>query len=192
MAPLPVIPNVARVTLRWNHDSGISPRNVWNFNAPTHTEQQISDFIEAHMIGDMFLAVHQNFHIEGCDVIFLDGTSATHSFNWTIQPEGNATGDIIPQVANVVSFHTDVRGPQGRGRMYLGPVGESVVNAGNISFTTLASIRDAWDTFITDTVAADDVLLVVATYTHADAATVRSATVKQLTGTQRRRMDQLR
>jgi len=195
MAPLPVIAGVARITLDWAGPSAPQPANVFHLVTSTSDEDQIGDAIETSLAAggtDMFLTVQESYTLTGVDIILLDGTSATQHWTFGTGIEGQAGGNLIPQAAGVLSLHTDQRGPRGRGRMFLGPLGEADQDAGYIGISTPALVTDAWDDF-NDALEASsiDARMVVASYVHAEYNPVRTFSMRRKTGTMRRRMKQL-
>src|SRR3954451_12387594 len=62
--------------------------------------------------------------------------------------EGDGTGDMVPNCAQVVSFHTTQRGPRGRGRAYIGPVTEGNITNGSFTDTFTGGVVSQWETFI--------------------------------------------
>jgi len=128
--------------------------------------------------------------MESVDIIALDGASATQPFAITNSADGQATGEILPAYAAVVGLHTNHRGPQGRGRIYLGPIGESASVHGFLPTESPGEITTAWSDFAND-MQGDGFTLVVASYVHEVAYTVSGISVRQALGVQRRRQNQL-
>lgn len=192
MPALPVIPNCFRIRLTWSGSSSSRPVNVFHLGTSSGTVSQIAANLEANWTVAMIRPVSSSFSVTGVGITPLDGTTAEQFFTWTAAKAGQATGDIIPQAASVVSFRTLQRGPQGRGRMYLGPVGESVADAGFWNGTDRGICLAAWATFeaamIAGTAASN---LVVASYKHLDFHNVTTITGRSAMGTQRRRQDRL-
>lgn len=194
--PLPIIANVFRVTLDWARADGIAPRNVIHVEDPAHgrSEGDVGTAIGAQLgaIGHQFDCVSSLYVLGSVNVLKLDGSSASVNVPFSAT-SGQASGDVMPAVAGVLSLRTDQRGPQGRGRLYLGPMGEGVQSAGVLSPTVVSAMATAWETFRTNLGTLTPPLpWVVASYKHAVARDILSVTMDSLVGTQRRRQDQLR
>lgn len=193
--PLPVIANTFRVTVDFQALSGIKPACVHHVQTATADVEQIGvNWWEAATEGlyGPMLGGHEPTSIS---IIPLNGTSAT-----TVIPKqvGSATlclgtGQSMPQVAAVVSLRSTQRGPRGRGRQYVGPLVEQAQDQGVMENTTRVNLENAWKDFQTNLGEVDPAMtLVVASYVHANAFDVMSISVDTITGTQRRRQDQLR
>src|ERR1041384_2513624 len=124
MPPLPVIADVFRGVLRWSNGGlGAHAVNVLNVhtNASGKTAQQVYTCLDAHVTASMWGFVSTGASVITVDILPLDGSSATQSFStggvakWT----GTATGETIPQVAEIIKLQTGIRGPSHRGRIYL-------------------------------------------------------------------------
>jgi hypothetical protein len=198
MAPLPVIANVFRVALDWNTSGGQPvPVNVFHVRSgATQTATEIGvalDTLISDHGGDMFACVHQDYICLGGEITKLDGISASVHFALTTPAGGSATGDHVPNQAGIASFQTGVRGPRGRGRMYLGPTGEAQVANGVLASATRAAMLAGWEGFISDGGSfSPTVKLVVASYVHTDANDVTTVRIDNVVGTQRRRLDAVR
>lgn len=192
---LPVIANTFRVTVDFNTVSGLTPRCVHHVQTATADVEEVGDiWWEAApdgLYGPM-LGAHEPTSIS---IIPLDGIGATAIVP---RPGGASTlclgtGQSMPQVAAVVSLRSNVRGPRGRGRQYVGPLVEQAQDQGVMDASTRGNLRDAWNDFQVALLASDPAAtLVVASYVHAEANDVMHIDVDTLTGTQRRRQDQLR
>lgn len=198
MPPLPVISNVFRITIPWSQIGGVSPRNIFHVLSPDSNDV---DEIVASLLGGfgdadstkMFKPMNSTVTATSLDVIPLDGTTAQQSVALGGTIGGGSTGEMSPATAAVVSFHTARRGARGRGRMYVGPCVEGVINNGVLDSTVASTMVTAWGDFITSLPTQTPQLsLVVASYAHADQHAVVSHRVDFLVGTQRRRQDQLR
>jgi hypothetical protein len=193
MPVLPTISGVYRITLDWNTNVGITPRNVFHVRKNGSNEVEVSDIILGDAVDHLFAPMSASWDCPELAVLKLDGTSATQFFpidSGTFL--GGTTGsDVIPQACAVVSFHTLQRGPRGRGRMYVGPISENQQAQGALNTTTSGDMAVAWAEFISN-LSGDDCSLVVASYVHSDAHDVTSFNIDALIGTQRRRLDQLR
>lgn len=186
--PTPVITDVFRCALEWtNPASSLKPINVLHFKSPGKTASQVGTAIASNWTTNMaktnsILWVQTAIH-----VLPLDGTSAE-----TIVAgsglAGTSTGEYIPAGCTVVSLKTAQRGSRGRGRVYLGPVGEGASTNGNILTADATTMATAWQTFITAMAAAGH-QLVIASYVHTDSHPVTNHQVDIPIGTQRRRQD---
>jgi hypothetical protein len=187
--PLPTIANCYRLTLHWvNGASGLPAEsiNVIHVLASGISEQDISDQFNT-VLGsttpDSVITLPSDFTLNTIDVIKLDGSSATQTFNYG-DVSGATGGDWISQGCMVVSLHTAQRGAQGRGRIYLGPCAESKQSNG--SLTTGADPVGAWED-VQSGLGALGIDLAVASYVHSAAHTVTSISIHPFLRTQRRR-----
>lgn len=199
MPPLPTISQVYRLTLPFvGITSGINPALVFHFKTTlTDLDDIGTDFDNTWQTvrgtAEPIFAVCADFIATTLDILPLDGTSATHTYTLGTLIQGNTTGECSPASAAVVSFKSAQRGPQGRGRKYLGPIAEAKMVDGRLETAARTQMQTAWNALL----AAWDnptgsLQLVVASYVHAAAYPVTSAVVQQLLGTQRRLQDQLR
>lgn len=195
--PLPVIPDVFRVTLLWNSHDGVQPRNVIHVRSTTLDEGQVGlavlqSFQDSRVSHEPFELLNSVYTFDSVEVLPLDGSTAGVIVTNAAQPMvGQDTGNLVVALCNIVSFRTGFRGPRGRGRMYIGPCGEDRQNAGVFNSTFVADAQIAWDDAVT--AFADNLVpLCVASYKHSDSHDVTTATVEAVGGTQRRRQDQLR
>lgn len=193
MATLPVINNVFRCTLLWNTNVGITPRNVFHVRASGATQEDVALAVEASAVDHLVAPMSAAWDCPEIAVLKLDGSSAGQIFSLSSGTFlGGVTGsDVIPQATAVVSFHTAQRGPRGRGRMYVGPIAESMQAQGVLNTTAHDDMGVAWVDFI-ENLSNADTPLQVASYVHADAHEVTNVNVDVMIGTQRRRLDQLR
>jgi len=192
MPPLPTIPDVFRIRLLWTGVSPSRPVNVFHVRTTTGSVSQIAAAVEANFTTTMIRPVSGTFSVTGVGITPLDGTTAEQFFTWASSKAGQSTGDILPSTAAVMSFRSSQRGPQGRGRMFLGPVAESVADGGFWNGTDKGLCVTAWNTFntaITGSAAACP--MVVASYAHVAAYTVLTYNGRAPFGTQRRRQDRL-
>jgi hypothetical protein len=138
--------------------------------------------------------VSSEFTLNTFDILKLDGTSAGTNFPaGDLEPDGHS-GEFSPNVALIVGFHTAVRGPSGRGRMFQGPVAENDQANGLYTGTaTRTDIIAGWVAFQTAMIAeASSLAHVVASYKDESFAPVSNYQVPEVLATQRRRQDQLR
>lgn len=190
--PLPVIADTFRCTLNWASTGGVLPHNVFHVQALTGNEADLFAVLEANFTTNMFAFMHDGINIESVDIIKLDGSSAQQSFNMTEFIDGQGTGDVLPAYAAVLSLHTTQRGPRGRGRMFIGPTTEALVDNGTIGGGGFVDATiTAWDTF-KDDLAGAGVDLGVASYAHSDFHGVTTFSMSGVAGIQRRRQEQLR
>jgi hypothetical protein len=187
---LPVIADTFRVTINGQPFDGVTPHNVFHIEAPSGNEDDVAAAINDIMPLPMWLPVPGPNQATDMDIIKLDGVHASASYDLT---GWNAEGgsDPVPATAAVVSLKTAQRGPQGRGRQYVGPVGEANQDGGELDPDNRADLQTAWLDF-TGGLESHDMGLVVASYVHAAAYPVVGIHVDNLLGTQRRRQDQKR
>lgn len=186
--PLPTISGIMRVSLNWQTAHGIAPVNVLHFGAVSGDETDLRDAFEAAWDDGMIGDVQQDWTITTITVTKLDGSSAGVILP-TAAHGSLSGGDFINQACAVVSLYTGQRGSRGRGRVYLGPIAESVLVGGRLN--SRATISGSWEAFRV-AMAAADFPLVVASYVHADAHPVSHINCSVVAGTQRRRNDQIR
>jgi len=192
--PLPVIDHCYRVTFDYNRFDGVKPANVIHVidPAPTHTEEEIGAAVEAAIQSHWAQALPSGQRLLSLTVLPLDGSSASH-VHPVADTGGEQSGDTIPGMAVVISMRTLQRGPRGRGRVYLGPVGESAQTNGIISPSIASTMGGAWESFRTHLISqSPSLVLVVASYKHGDTHEVTACTADALGGIQRRRQRQLR
>jgi hypothetical protein len=188
---LPEIANTYRCTLLWSNFLGVAPRNVFHVFSDTGNETDVFNTLEANLSDGMFDALVNSYTLDQIAIIALDSNSATHIHDSAAGINGGAEGSPIPASAAVVSFRTNTRGSRGRGRMYVGPIGEDKQDHGVLASASQGAMQSAWDDF-REAMVGDGRPLVVASYAHADQHAVVTSTVDTLCGTMRRRQDQLR
>jgi len=195
MAPLPTIGNCVRVAINWNASGALRPINVLHLITASDDEEEIAGALgDAFQAGGapVWQALSNAFTIDSYTVTLLDGSSAGQVINEPTTIGGQATGDIIPAAAAVLSFHTPQRGPRGRGRLYIGPIGEGVQAGGVLTGTNALDMVGAWQDVATDLAASSIAAsLGVASYVHAEVNGVTSISMRPQIGTQRRRQNQL-
>ena len=194
--PLPVIPDVFRVSMPWT-GGVVSPVNVLHVatTAPSNGSDVAQAFDDAlaglsqdpwHCLADVYLC-------PVIDVLELDGTSATVAHTMGNIPQGGVTGEELPNCAGIVSLHTTERGSRGRGRQYVGPTTEPTVSFGSLDPAVAAFMFTGWTELIANLLGgALPLILGIASYVHANFHPVTSLRIDSIVGTQRRRLDQLR
>lgn len=194
MTSLPVIPGIYRITMEWSTAVGITPRNVLHVQSTSTDVEQVGTFFVASLQPHQFEGMAGDHILNSIGVLPLDGVTGTLEVDGTGYSSGSSSGDRSPATSIVVSHHTAVRGPRGRGRTYIGPVLESVASSGLLGGSNAIEITAAWVAFQTSLQTAHDEVLnfVVASYKHAVANVVVSERCDLVLGTQRRRQDQLR
>lgn len=195
MAPLPTIGNCVRVSVNWTQQSGVRPINVLHLITDSEDESEIAGALEDAFVtagSGVWEIVQETYRIDSFTVTLLDGHSAGQIIDCAATIGGQATGNIVPQVAGVLSLHTPQRGPRGRGRLYMGPVGEGVITDGIVTSTNRTNVLNAWAT-VEDELAGSAIAasLGVASYVHAEVNGVTSLSMRPQAGTQRRRQNQL-
>lgn len=195
MAPLPTIPNVFRVAFDWSPARGIKPVNVINVQSSSSDVQDIGGVIlDAFDGSNAFNCMSLDSEVLGLNIIPLDGETATIYVPVDGQSiTGGYSGEIAPAVAGLVSLRTGIRGPRGRGRLYIGPVAEGALTDGFLVEDARSAMQSAWITSDAEMIAASPaVRLGVASYVHSEWNQILSINVEQACATQRRRQDQLR
>ena len=195
MAPLPIIENAVRVGINWSASAGIRPVNVFHLITDSQSEVAIGAALDSAFdapAGNPFSIVMANFQIESWAITLLSSSSATQIVPCTETITGSGGGNMIPQVAGVLSMRTSERGSRGRGRLFLGPVGEADADAGLMSSGIPAGTVAAWNT-VADELAADplNISFGVASYVHQEIAGVQTFSMRRAFGTQRRRQNQV-
>lgn len=195
MAPLPTIGNCVRVALNWTGVGGVAPVNVLHLITSSTDEGDIASALDDAFQANpgCFQAVMANYILDTYTITLLDGSSAGQVVNALGTPiTGGGGGNMVPQVAAVLSLHTPQRGPRGRGRLYLGPVGETEIDSGLISSGVRSAMVAGWTDWMTDMAASPIAAsLGVASYVHTEVNGVTSLSMRPAAGTQRRRQDQI-
>jgi len=195
MAPLPTIGNCVRVALLWGAQGGVAPVNVFHLITNSTDEVEIAGALDDAFSGattNPFSPVMSAFIMEHYLITLLDGHSAGQVIATGPVFGGAAGGQFVPNVAAVLSLHTPQRGPRGRGRLYLGPVGESAIDSGTVVSGTRTDCVAGWND-VDDALAASSITasLGVASYVHSEVNGVTSKSMRIPAGTQRRRQNQL-
>lgn len=184
-----------RVAINWSSSAGIRPVNVFHLITSSQNEFEIGEALDEAFTGDgeaAFTPVMENFTIESWSITNLGGSNATQIIPSGAAISGGTGGNIVPQVAGVLSMRTNIRGSRGRGRLYLGPAGETNIDAGlwalGVPPGTVAGWLAAAESL------ADNPLNIsfgVASYVHEEVAGVSSFSMRRAAGTQRRRQNQV-
>lgn len=195
MAPLPTIGNCVRVAFNWNAVGGVSPVNVLHIITNSTSEEDIGAAMTESIIAGgagVFQCVYEGYLLNSYTITLLDGHSAGQIVSVGATVGGQATGHPVPQVAGVLSLRTNQRGARGRGRLFLGPVGEGVIEGGVVSTGVRSAVVSAWND-LNDELATTDITgsLGVASYVHEDVHGVTNISMRAVSGTQRRRNNQL-
>lgn len=192
--PLPVIANTYRVTWNFLPSRGVTPRIVQHFLCPGDNVDYVGAAIVGACVDNMFNPMPQSFEPPTIDILPLDGVTPTRQFDLDpLQNLCQGAEEMSPASAAIISLRTDQRGPQGRGRSYVGPVAEASMENGQLEVADRVAMEDAWADFLSALAALDpEVLLVVASYAHEEAYPVQTLNHEIVLGTQRRRQSQLR
>nr|CRY96845.1 hypothetical protein [uncultured prokaryote] len=195
MAPLPTIGNCVRVALNFTNYGGVAPVNVFHLITDSDDEEEIANTVhDGFLDGDSncFAGVSSQYSIATIGVTILDGSSAGQVITQPQTVGGLAGSAPIPAVAAVLSLRTSQRGSRGRGRLYLGPIGEGVFDNGIIDTSVAGPMVQGWKDLQLYLVASTlNASLGVASYTHEEVNGVTAITMRSQAGTQRRRQDQL-
>jgi hypothetical protein len=187
---LPVITGTSRVSLEWHNVSLGVPAttvNVLHVQGSTGNESAIASDLATTLAAnqvDALFSLSNAYHLTNITVTPLDGTSAGQVFPQT-GIAGQASGQVIPQCAVVWTFYTGHRGPRGRGRIYLGPITETINDDGDLVVGG-ADPGTAIQAILDDMSGAGHALR-VASYLHMDAHDITSFTIHPVIRTQRRR-----
>jgi hypothetical protein len=194
--PLPVIDNCFRVTWNFQQYLGVRPAIVQHFLTATADVVDLGEAIWGNTVDGIFGPMHTSFEPQSITIIPLDGTSASTE---VARPAGvdtelcNGSGEILPAVAALFSLRTNTRGPQGRGRSYIGPICESTCSDGVLDGGWIVDTQNAWNTWLGLLASSDPSIgICVASYAHDVAHLATSGLCRRVLATQRRRQDQLR
>jgi hypothetical protein len=195
MPPLPVIPDVFRVTLNWGAVGGTNPKNVMHIHDGTGvaTAADVAAVVDAGATSDMWNCLTNSQECDLLSIIPLDGSTASTDFNTTGSKWlGQQSGEWIPQAACVIKMITGLRGRSNRGRMFVGPVAEAIDHNGfYVAGPGHGLMQTAWASFQSTLVGAG-MSLAVASYKLSSAHDVTAVSVETTLGTQRRRQSRLR
>lgn len=196
---LPVINGVFRISLPWQDLTsvvGVRPVNVFHVHSTTGTASNVGTLVAGQLVAHgsaMYDTLYTALTLTNIEVLPLDGVSAKSDVAVGTPFGGGGSGGVLPQVATVVSLHTTQRGSRGRGRQYVGPMGETQVTNGLVASGSLSTMLAAWSAFATALKAGSPVTeLVIASYKHASFQEVTNFRIDSVCGTQRRRQNQLR
>ena len=195
--PLPTISNVYRVATEFTPGgTGVTPVNVFHVRA-SGTDALTMGAVLNDALGpssaDMWQFMYTGISASSIKVQKLDGVSAAIDFPLDASIEGGGSGGVLAGICAVLSLHTARVGARGRGRMYIGPCGETQISNSTLDPSDQSTMLAAWSDFI-DALngSSPSTQLVVASYKHADANDVTNIRVDNVVGQQRRRNDQLR
>jgi len=195
MAPLPTIGNCVRVSCNWNTVNGITPRNIFHVITSSEDEEEIALAVQTALHASAqkpFGCMLASRSIASYTVTLMDGHSAGQVVASTFAISGEQTGEEIPASAAVLSLHSPQRGPRGRGRLYIGPIGEAAQANGLVGSGNVSGMLSAWSAFETSLAASSiSGSLGVASYVHSEVNGVTSLSMRPQCGTQRRRQNQL-
>jgi len=172
----PVIANTYKFAQIWTGAPGVDHDvvNTYHFRFSSGTvEDVVNQFRSAFEdeMPTMLSVIHSSQQWTRCDVLKLDGTSATQVFSVDALA-GTGGTDTIPQGAVVYTHHTAQRGSRGRGRNYYGPVCEAAQENG-LGFWNTDNAR-LEQLALQSSMALADVEWVVASYLHSDAHPITS------------------
>jgi hypothetical protein len=197
--PLPVITGVYRISCEFEDTNlavGVIPVNVFHVRSASGTASAVGTLVAAQLSSHgalMFDPLYTGLFLNSIEVLPLDGSTA--QFPVAVSPhfQGGGSGGVVPAAAAVVSLHSTQRGSRGRGRVYVGPLGETQYNNGSLASTSQSNMLTAWGQFVNGlNSGTPSTQLVIASYKHADAHDVSTIRIDTVTGTQRRRLNQLR
>jgi hypothetical protein len=197
MAPLPVIPGVKRVAMRWNclGQTAVNVIHIATTNEVA-TAEATAQLFQDHATVAMWNILSLDAKLQQLDVTPLDGGSATvsHVLPDAAPFHGVGDGDFLPSSAVLIKLTTAIRGKSYRGRIFLPFPPETSVANGSITVGSAGTLGAAWAAFgaalVTD--ATTPAHMVVASYKLATATPVIAWTGEVVLGTQRRRQTRLR
>lgn len=189
---LPVISNVFRCTWNWRHATKPSAHNILHvksagdvFDVANAWDNAFASQANASHMG---WAITNGYTLDDIDILPLDGVSGTTNHNIAATRTTSGGTDSIYQGAAVVTLQTGLAGQSRRGRVFLGPVGESAQQDGVIASAGITVMQPAWNALLSGLLAwTTPAELQVASYKLADSEPVSSVVVRTYLGSQRRR-----
>lgn len=190
MSPLPVIEGVYRVTINLTAQGALSPVNVFHIAGTPGTDAEAQAALSLAWQSNMLSPVPDVFEPTTYTIIPLDGTtpSSDHVINPDAHPLCNAgDDDWSPETAAVLKFKSNFRGPSGRGRIFIGPLGEGSMADGKWVGEGVADVLEAWENF-NDALNTEAFTMCVASYTNEVAHVITNISANLELATQRRRL----
>lgn len=199
MPPLPTIAHTYRVTLTSTSSTKPPVHNTFHILDFTDPDPSIiAGYVQTALVNanvdNLIQGLPTDYSVTQIAALPLDGVTAAHVQATTGSvPAGLQSGDIIPEASVVITLYSAHRGPSGRGRVYIGPLTESVVTNGVPLASMVATMTTAWQNLRSNILAAaTSPIVVVASYANSVAHEVTSIAGKPYQGTQRRRLTRLR
>lgn len=185
---LPVIPDVSRCAIEWQTSgAGASAVSVLHIWSSTITDPYaVGTLLETLIPNNCFLFTSDDAHATQVTVTPLDGISASGVVPLTTW-DGQATGEVVPQLSAMLQMHTIERGPARRGRMFMPYLTETVMDEGRCDETLRATCAAAWEDF-QDALVAVDAGFTVASYKNEDHSGVVNFAVGSAPGRIKRRL----
>lgn len=189
--PLPIIANVAQARLIWTSDSAPRPAvNDLYFKDVVGgaSINSLWTLLDASVTAGMWdLVGGTNTKVSSVRLTPLDGiTAGTVKTPAGAKWASGSSADPILQGAAVVTFASTIRGPRGRGRIFLPFIAESGQTAGVLSSGSVTTMQAAWTAFI-NAMGAGSWPQHVVSAVHTDSHVVGAVTVRSFLKTQRRR-----
>lgn len=182
--------DVLRLSIEGTWNGATKMVNVFHYRPAvgnlTPSPDQLCELWDAQLTTGYLALLNQAFVLEKlvCVPAVGNGAGAELAIN---RNGSNANNSMAAQVAAIISWRTTKRGRSYRGRTYLPPCGEDVIN-GNFLSAYQDLVRDWAELAMTiETVGFSHYHLVIASYTLQDKTDVVSASVPVYPGTQRRR-----
>lgn len=196
MSPLPVISNCFRVALNGGLYGGVRAINVFHVLTDEDDVTALADAIlsSAEQPG-MLGGRPESGKPATISITPLDGVSGSSDFACTGDqfPTDTGDGQMVPEACYAIKFATGLRGPANRGRLFNGPLVESVIANGEVDSSICDGTQGAWQNFATALGAnTPSIGLAVASYKNEEAHTITAITVPTMQCTQRRRLLQTR
>lgn len=189
---LPVIANVFRVTLNFSSGFGPATHNVLHVSAPTRNESDVALQLDEAAVAALWLPLSSAYTLASWTVLALDGSSAGITLGASAGNNGGGGPEPSPATAAIMTLRTALRGPANRGRIFMGPVGESAMDGGHADFDRDAWVG-GWGTFAGTLAALDPPIhFGVASYKHATFTELTDFFAQPILGTQRKRQSRLR
>jgi hypothetical protein len=163
-----------------------------HFHNTDGDETHLHNSITTHWNANQSHNVSARARIQTIQITQLDGTSGAVGFPGAgTNTVGGGSAENIVEGCTLVRFHTNRKGAQGRGRLYLPFLPEDAVSGGKLLGSNLSAPVTGFQTF-QSALKDDGYDQVVASYTHNAIYTIISTTVDPVMGVQRRRLARLR
>lgn len=149
--PFPVLDTgpAFHVAFEWTDGAQIAI-NTMSFHIDAGgTDADLATALDSAYTNALTPDVHDGAAVTEYAITPYDGvSSATPHVPGAGKWVGHTGGDYVPQVAEVVSFHTATASRRARGRLYLPFTTESSISDGHITSGSAPTMAAAWNTFL--------------------------------------------